>query len=669
MVPPLFSMRRNWVVILWLVLATAGVYSRVATHDFVNYDDNDYVTDNARVKAGLTAEGVKWAFGNLHGEKTYYHPLTWLSHMLDCQLFGLNPAAHHLVSLAWHLVNVVLLFLVLKRLTGEHWASAVVAGVFALHPLSVDTVAWVTERKNLLSAFFWILAMGAYARYAEKPSLGRYVAVALCLAVGLLTKPTLVTLPAALLLLDFWPLRRWKGMTPRAVAVDAVAIPQTGLWPLLREKIPLLGLAIVSAMLTLAAHASLGMAEERYGLPFSLRVENAVVSYARYLGKIFWPSDLSVLYLHPGQWPALRVWASAALVIAITALALSRMRRAPWLLVGWLWFLGTLVPAIGLRQVGVQAMADRFVYLPILGVFVMVVWSAAELTRRWKMETWALRVAVILLVGLGLVSTLQLRHWRDSRTLWEQALAVDPNNYLAHGNLAVAWTGKGDLVKARRHAEEAIRIRPVLLEARLQLALIASREKKFDEAQKLFAESLRLRPETPAMVYQVTDAIAALGRLDEAIDYFKAYAQVATNDAQAPLHLGLMLSADHRTAEAIEQYEQALRLNPESPQVMNNLAWIYATAPEEKFRYASEAVRLAELGCELTQWREPMFIGTLAAAYAESEDFPKAVRLAQQTIDMALAAGLDQVAAMNKKLIELYREGKPYRQESVDRNP
>ena len=662
-------MRRNWVVILWLVLATAGVYARVATHDFVNYDDNDYVTDNARVQAGLTAEGVRWAFGNLHGEKTYYHPLTWLSHMLDCQWFGLNPAGHHLVSLAWHLVNVALLFVVLKRLTGEHWASAVVAGLFALHPLQVDTVAWVTERKNLLSAFFWILAMGTYARYAEKPSVGRYVAVALCLAAGLLAKPTLVTLPAALLLLDFWPLRRWKGMGPRAVAVDAVAIPQTGLWPLLREKIPLLGLSVASAILTLSAHDSLGMAEERYGLPFHLRVENAVVSYARYLGKIFWPADLTVLYLHPGQWPAVRVWASAALLIAITAFARWKMRRAPWLLVGWLWFLGTLVPAIGLRQVGMQAMADRFVYVPILGVFLMVVWSAAELARRWQMEMWALRAATILLVGLGLVSTFQLRHWRDSFALWKQALAVDPKNFLAHGNLAVAWTGKGDLVKARGHAEEAMRIRPFMLEARLQLALIASREKKFDEAQKLFAESLQLRPETPSVIYKVTDSIATVGRLDEAIDYFKAYVQVATNDAQAPLQLGIMLSAANRTAEAIEQYEQALRLNPESPQVMNNLAWIYATAAEEKFRYASEALRLAEQACDLTQWREPVLIGTLAAAYAESEDFPKAVRLAQQAIDASLAAGLDQVAAMNKKLIELYRAGKPYRQESVKSNP
>jgi protein O-mannosyl-transferase len=662
-------MSRNWVVIVWLVLATAGVYSRVATHGFVNYDDNDYVTDNAHVKAGLTAEGVSWAFGNLHGEKTYYHPLTWLSHMLDCQIFGLNPAGHHLMSLGWHLVNVALLFLVLKRLTGEHWASAVIAGLFALHPLQVDSVAWVTERKNLLSAFFWILAMGAYARYAERVTMGRYLALALCMTLGLLTKPILVTLPTALLLLDFWPLRRWKGMTPREASEKSLSIPQFGLWSLIYEKIPLLGLSIVSSVITLAAHNSLGMSEERYGLPFSLRVENAVVSYARYLGKIFWPADLSVLYLHPGQWPAARVWASAALLVAITALALARMRRSPWLLVGWLWFLGTLVPAIGLRQVGVQAMADRFVYVPILGVFVMVVWSAAELARRWKLETWALRGATILLVGLGLVSTFQLRHWRDSLALWEQALAVDPNNYLAHGNLAVSWTGKGDLVKARRHAEEATRIRPATLEPRLQLALIATKEKKFEEAQHVFAEALRLGPGTAPVIYKVTDSIAALGRLQEAIDYFKSYALVATNDAQAPVQLGMMFSAAHLTAEAIEQYEQALRLNPESAQALNNLAWIYATAPEEKFRYASESARLAELACELTGWREPVLLGTLAAAYAESDDFPKAVRLAQQAIDMALAAGLDQVAAMNKKLIELYQEGKPYRQESVKRVP
>ena len=228
---------------------------------------------------------------------------------------------------------------------------------------------------------------------------------------------------------------------------------------------------------------------------------------------------------------------------------------------------------------------------------------------------------------------------------------------------------KGDLVKARRHAEEAIRIRPTMLEPRLQLALIATKEKKFEEVQKVFAESLRLGPETAPVIYKVTDSIAAIGRLDEAIDYFQAYVQVATNDAQAPVQLGMMLSSANRTAEAIEQYEQALRLNPESAQALNNLAWIYATAPEEKFRYASEAARLAELACELTGWREPVLLGTLAAAYAESEDFPKAVRLAQQAIDMSLAAGLDQVAAMNKKLIELYREGKPYRQDSVKRNP
>src|ERR1035437_9811943 len=418
-------MRRDWQIMALLAAATFAVFWQVSRHEFVNFDDPAYVTYNSVVREGLTWPGVAWAFTNLHGEATYWHPVTWLSHMLDCQLFGLKASGHHLTSLFLHTLNTLLLFVLLRRMTGRRGPSAMVAALFALHPLQVDSVAWIAERKNVLSAFFFMLTLWTYARYAEGrrakaegqglksgtqdpkpdargawsffhlPSSIFYVLSLLCFALGLMSKPTLVPLPFLLLLLDYWPLGRMQKEEVQSRITSTlrstVHPPQccyggratedghpASRITLLLEKIPFLLLTAVSCLVTLRGHESLGALASAEELPIGLRLANAVVACALYLRKLVWPLDLSVFYLHSGRWPALLVAASVLLVLGLTALAVWQARRRPYLIVGWLWFLGMLVPVIGLVQAHVQALADRFAYLPVIGVFIMAVWALAE---------------------------------------------------------------------------------------------------------------------------------------------------------------------------------------------------------------------------------------------------------------------------------------------------
>src|ERR1039458_9547141 len=396
-------MRRDWQIMALLAAATVAVFWQVSRHEVVNFDDPAYVTHTPMVQQGLTWPGVAWAFGELHGEATYWHPVTWLSHMLDCQLFGLKPAGHHLSSLFLHTLNTILLFVLLRRMTGQRAPSAMVAALFALHPLQVDSVAWIAERKNVLSTVFFMLTLWAYVRYVEDgrqktkasaahlkssithhPSL--FYALSLVLfALGLMSKPMLVTLPFVLLLLDYWPLQRCQpalgSLKPSARRFHPSSFI---LHPLLLEKLPFLALSAASSLVTIQAHASLGALVSAEQLPVSYRLANAVVAAALYLRKLVWPVDLSVFYMHPGQWPAEAVFGSALLLLGLTALTVWQARRRPYLIVGWLWFLGTLVPVIGLVQAHVQALADRFAYVPAIGVFVMVVWAAAEWAARLR---------------------------------------------------------------------------------------------------------------------------------------------------------------------------------------------------------------------------------------------------------------------------------------------
>jgi len=647
-----------------LALLTIVVFARVAGNDFVNYDDPDYVTANPYVQHGLTWEGIQWAFANLHGTATYWHPLTWISHMLDFQLFGLHPAGHHLTNLGLHTINVLLLFTLLVKLTGAVWRSAFVAAIFAIHPLQVDSVAWITERKNLLSGLFWFLTLLAYLRYVERRTVRDYVLVLFFFALGLMCKPVLVTLPAAMLLLDLWPLRRWA---PLNIALDSDSnLPRRDFGSLLVEKIPFFALSIASALITVSSHEGLGISQESHGLPVGLRIENAFVSYARYLGKVFVPVKLAVLYPHPGKWPAVMVWASLALLVLITIIAIWRFRRRPYVLVGWLWFLGVLFPASGVLQVGVQAMADRFIYLPMIGLLIAIVWLASDFVRiRLPLaNTRAVGMAALIVVAaLAFLTSRQTTFWKDSIALWGHTIAVTGPNPLAHNNLAYAFYLSGKFDNALAHAQKAVELRPDFGEPRLQMGMIYDAKRQPEPAIAAYREAVRIHENWPLARKRLADDLAKTGKTSEAIAEFEALLVMVPGDVESRSQLADLLSQAHRDKEATEQYREALRWMPNRPETLNNLAWILATSPDAQVRNGKQAIRYASEACELTQRKQPLFIGTLAAAYAEDGQFDDAVRTAGEASKAATAAGSKEISSANERLKQLYLEHKPARQQ------
>ena len=446
---------RLWPTVLsvLLVVATVAVYFPVHAYQFLNYDDDVVVTNNVHVKYGLSWDGVKWAFTTFYFAN--WQPLAWVSHALDSELFGLKPGPHHDTNLLLHALNAVLLFWVLLRATGYTGRSFMVAALFALHPINVESVAWVAERRNPLSMLFFLLGLGAYRWYARDPKLGRYIVVALLFVLGLMSKPQVITFPFVLLLWDYWPLRRMFAQDEGRSAETAV-IPTRGFSWLVVEKLPLFGLAAASAVVTMKAQAAGGGINRTVLL--SLRLENAVVSYARYLGKAFWPTQLANLYPLPMN--SLKLWqvlAAGVLVLAVTALVVAA-RRHRYLPVGWLWFLGTLVPMIGLVQLGRHAMADRYAYLPFIGLFIMVCWRVADLHLP---KVWEVGLGCAVLLTLALVAHHQLGYWRDSVTLWSHTLQVTSGNFQAEDNLASALMEQGHYEKALRHLQAAEAIYPL----------------------------------------------------------------------------------------------------------------------------------------------------------------------------------------------------------------
>jgi hypothetical protein len=435
------------------VVATLALYYPVSHHPFVNYDDTVYVTNNSHVQAGLDWDTVKWAFTTY--DEANWHPLTWLSHALDYQLFEQNPAGHHDVNLLLHVLNVLLLFWVLQQATGFAGRSFMVAALFALHPINVQTVAWVAERKNLLSVLFFLLALGAYRWYAREPRAGRYAVVALLFALGLMAKPQVITLPCVLLLWDYWPLRR---MFAPAREPSAGAILPKSFYSLVEEKFPLFAIAGVNAFITMQAQ---GRGGARNWFPLVIRLSNAIVSYVRYVGKAFWPSRLALFYPHPAT--SLKIWqvlAALVFLLAVTTFIIIQ-RRYRYLPVGWFWVVGTLVPMIGLVQVGVQAMADRYAYLPFIGLFLMICWGVAEWSEQRHISPAALAgVSVAVLLALTVVARIQLGHWRDNVTLWSHTIQVTGPNYIAENSLGVALQHEGEEEEAITHYRAAVAINP-----------------------------------------------------------------------------------------------------------------------------------------------------------------------------------------------------------------
>ena len=563
---------RLWISAL-LVLATAATFWPVVHCDFINYDDPDYVTANATVQGGLTGAGLAWAFTTAHVAN--WHPLTWLSHMLDCQWFGLNASAHHAMNLLIHIASTVLLFLLLQRITGALWRSAIAAAWFALHPLRVESVAWVAERKDTLATLFWLLTIWAYARYSNNRSPAGFRWVTLFFALGLMAKPMLVTLPFALLLLDYWPLHRAArfdrqgGSSPGCRRAQGRFKGQElkrvldGWKPLVAEKWPLFLLACVSSVVTFLAQKGGGAVASVTQLSLEARVGNAIISYTRYLAKLFWPADLAVIYPHPSAWPMAQV-AGALGVLALVSLGVwLAAERRPYLLVGWLWFVGTLVPVIGLVQVGRQAMADRYTYIPMMGLSVMLVWGAADLLARFRRAQFlGGALAVLVLTACALGTRQQLAYWKDSLTLFTRTLVVTKNNALARNNLGTALAALGRRDEALLQYAEAVRLQPADPVMRNNYGAALAKAGQVEAAVEHYLAALEVKPDFDEAHNNLGAALVAQGRLDEAVAHFRAALATRPDYAEAHNNLGGALAMQQKHAEAVEHYAAAIRLTP-----------------------------------------------------------------------------------------------------------
>ncbi|MCC6407074.1 MAG: tetratricopeptide repeat protein [Planctomycetes bacterium] len=537
-------------------MSAIAVYLRVGGNAFVDFDDGAYVYENDAVRGGLTLDGVGWAFTATHSSN--WHPLTWLSHMLDVSLFGLEPAGHHWVNVLLHAASTVALFFVLRALTGAEGRSAFVAALFGLHPLHVESVAWVAERKDVLSAFFWILTLGAWVRWVRAPSLGRYWTSVGLFVLALLAKPMAVTLPAVLLLLDVWPLRRWTPFEPGGSA---------RVKPLVAEKAPFLVLAFLSSYVTWAVQAAGSATGSLATFPFDERAANAVVAYGTYLAKIVWPASLGVFYPHPstlGIGIELAPLAlSAVLLIALFLVAWRERVRRPYLLVGGLWFLGTLVPVIGLVQVGSQAYADRYTYLPSIGVFLAVVWAVGEwLERRPEQLATVASVGAGVSIALGVVTWMQTAHWRDNDSLYRRAIDVDERSWLAWNNLGNQRLGRGELEPALRCFEEAVRIFPRYAAAYYNLGNVRLQRMERDEAVAAYRRSLELDDSNLDAWNNLGVAFLNLGRYPEAVAQFESALELEPRHADSLENLALAYSLQKDRARAEEACRRLAEVDP-----------------------------------------------------------------------------------------------------------
>ena len=779
---------------LILGVITLTLYLPSLRNQFLDYDDQQYVTENPHVRAGLTLKGVVWAFG-YHASN--WHTLTWLSHMLDCQLYGLHPAGHHLTNVLLHTATTVLLFLVLCRMTGAVWRSLFVAALFGWHPLHVESVAWVAERKDVLCAFFFVLTLGAYARYvssvecrgAEKSEIRSpkskgnpkilYSLTLFLFALGLMSKPMVVTLPFVLLLVDYWPLQRFQlPITDYKLVVRLVL-----------EKVPFFGLTAVACVLTFIAQNRGYAVVSTAGLAISTRIAHALLSYMHYIGAVLLPRHLSVYYPYQTALPVAEVVAASLTLALVTLIAFWFGRRRPYLLVGWLWFLGMLVPVIGLVQVGDQAWADRYTYLPLIGLFVAIVWTGAEMLDTSKMRgavgnpSWACHprptftgmvgrgvptAPVIVAIGIGVASlaltSLQLRYWKDTRTLFEHAAAVTRNNYMAvtllgslsakegkldeaidcyktalnwkrdypevHFFLGNALDQQAKLDQAIDEYKLALWSRPLQEQTHIFLGAALAKKQQLDEAAGHYHAALKLNPESAIAHNNLGRLLQTQGRLDEATEHYSAALRFDPGFAQAHNNLGVLMLMRGRTAEGAQELRQALRLNPDDPETeynlgmalnqqqkwdeaagllaktvqkrpddanahyqaaitlvhlhksreamshfasallirpdfadaLDGLAWILVTASDSVLRNGPEALPMSEKACELTSWKEPEKLRTLAAVYAENGRFEDATSIIQRALDVSSRQGQTNLSKECHAMLRSFSSRQPWRE-------
>ena len=665
---------------LALALLTLLLYLPIYRHGFVLYDDPDYLTENRIVQGGLTWNGLKWAFTTLHASN--WHPITWLSHMLDCELFSLDAGAHHLVSVLFHAVNASLLFALLLRLTGGLWPSAFVAALFAWHPLHVESVAWASERKDVLSAFFFLLTLWAYATYVEKSGIWKqkangqtgisagtvarsgnvtrvhasrfafhawfYLLALLLFALGLMAKPMLVTLPFVLLLLDYWPLQRAGA---------------NGWMKLLVEKLPFFALSAASCVITFwAQRAEAVVALDPY--PVSLRVANALVAYGRYLPQTLWPESLSVIYPLSRPLPSAQVAISGVALFLISLFVWWNRRKLPYLLVGWFWFLGMLVPVIGLVQVGGQAMADRYTYLPLIGIFLGIAFGGRELLNQHRISPAATFMVAGFILGLCMLGTVrQSAYWKNSESLFAHAVAVTQDNAIAHTDLGVAFEEQGRTADALREYERAVQINPKLPQAQNNIARLLEKFGKLDEALEHYRTALQLRPQVPAFHEDVGTLLLKLGQSDEAMRYYGTAAQLAPGDPRPHLLIARALLRQGKPTEALPEFREALRRDPNDLQTLTSFARVLAAHKEPSARNGVEATALAERANSITGSSDPLVLDTLAMAYAETGQFERAVETLKQALERFSTGGEQAAVESLRARLLLYESRQPYRED------
>ena len=610
---------------IFLVAITWAVFGQTFHSQFINYDDPLYVLDNAHVRAGLTWRGIAWAFTHVHSQN--WHPLTTISHMLDCQLFGVNPGAHHLVNVFFHSTAAVLLFILLAQITdspsrtGGIWLSGLVAAVFAIHPLRVESVAWIAERKDVLSGVFFMLTLIAYAAYTRKQTIGRYLTMSILFACGLISKPMLITTPIVLLLLDYWPLNRGQRSEVRDQKIS------TPHWTkLVVEKIPLFALSIGSGVATFwAQNFALGSTEF---LPLKWRITNALFSYFEYVRQMCFPVDLIPFYLHPeNRLETWRLVLAVIVLVAVTAIVLVRRRQNPYLIVGWFWYLVMLIPVIGIVQVGLQGHADRYTYLPQIGLDIALVWLIWDLTKSWRQQKILLSAAAaIVLLTLSILSWKQTTHWRDTETLWRHTLAVTPDSDVAHAGLGGILFVRGQIEESIDHYESALRLRDGNTAAHFGLGRALAAKQKTDAAIFHFQKALGIQP-----------------------DYI-----AASND------LGVMFASKGDIKDAIDAWEQSLSFDPDNADAANNIAWMRATATDADLRDGRQALDLAQRALR-AGGENAVVLRTLAAAQAENGQFAEAIATCQRGEELARRNGDRGMVENLRACTESFRRGQALR--------
>jgi len=591
------TINRLWfvklIISLLLVLLIVAVYYRLANYDFVNIDDDLYVTANSRVQSGLTLDNIAWAFSSI--EIANWHPITWLSHMTDIQVYGLSPAGHHATNVILHIANTLLVLLIFNRMTGLFWQSFCLAALFALHPLHVESVAWVAERKDVLSTFFLLLTIWCYSRYAEHPNRARYLAMFLFFILGLLSKPMVVTLPFILLLLDYWPLKRFQlkavSAAPQGLAkVDnrtpaiSTSKPSDGLsmtapirssqslMYLIREKIPLFVLSAAACVVTLIAQHRSGAIRSLEDIPIASRLANALISYVTYIAQMIYPLRLAVFYPYAANILWWKVAGACCILIAISYIAWKTAFKHPYVLFGWLWYLGTLFPVIGIVQAGAQAMADRYTYVPLIGLFVFVIWTAFDVAENWHYGTVAILAGtMVIFSAVTILTWVQISYWQNSVVLFGHAVKVTPANYLAHNNLgnALMILGKNDA--AIFHYTKALQINPKYADAHYNKARMLTDQDKIDEAIRHYKKAIKLSPQLKEAHYNLGLIMTQKGENSAAIRHFLQALQIDNEYAEAHNNLGVLRMQQNRIEDAIMHFQTAVRLKPGYNEAKRNL--------------------------------------------------------------------------------------------------